>query len=478
MPNRKSPFKNPVINIVATVALCVLLAVFYIYATGKYDDKIKNDFETLDTDKLSNLDSIPRTCLEALDAIGNVRSAKEINTTFLEYCYENIDHEIYNEVYNYLKDNDYDDSMWEKLCGYSIYALYDLANGYADSDNYIVKDTGDSLTLSFAGDVSLDKKWNWSPLQVHAKNRDNLLASAFSEELGQKMITSDLFCVNLESPFVSANKSPIDNQWRHAASLDDIGVLGVLGIDMVNIANDRIYDYSAAGFSDTLDALYDSSVLYIGGGSNIEDATSPRYLIAGGRKIAFVSASALKEEKMAPEASNTAAGIDYAGTSVRFTSMIKEARESSDYVVVYLDWGSGKDAKVTTEQSDLAHSFINAGADIVLGCRAKTMQAIEYFNGKPIIYGLGNFWYETDNHDALFVELKFTREDNRTEDMRYSDYSFDKEPKIYCYPCTQRSASTSIVLGTNEGNAIIDQLVNLSGSLIHVDDDGLLTEID
>ena len=482
MLRRKSPFKNPAINIIATLVLCVLLAAFYIYATGKYNTKLKNDYETIDTSKIKELDStIQRTLSEALDAIekapGSERSAEEINATFVEYCYENIDPNIYNEIYTYLKENDYEDSMWEKLCGYSIYALYDLANGFADNDNYIVKNTGDSFTISFAGDVSLDKRWNWSPLQIHAKNRDNLLASAFSEELGQKMITSDLFCVNLESPFVSENKSPVDGNYRHAASLEDIGVLGLLGIDMVNIANDRIYDYASAGFSDTLDALYDSSVLYIGGGSNVKDATSQRYLIAGGRKIAFIAASGLKEGNMPPEATNTTAGINYTGTSARINTMIADARNHSDYVVVYLDWGIGKDASITAEQSDLAHSFITEGADIIIGCRSTALQGIEYFNGKPIIYGIGNFWYETDSHDALFIELKFTRNDNSTETMQYSDYSFEKEPQIYCYPCRQVGASTSIVLGQPEGHSMIDRLVNMSGNAINIADNGLLTKV-
>ena len=488
MRHKKNIFKSPGFNLFATLLLVVALAFFYKFATSDYSSNIKKDMETIDTDRLNNIVEAPKTAEEALYALEHVKSARDIDIHLLEYCHDNIRDDIYDRICDYLEVYDYTDDLWEELCGYTLKALYDLANGYTEDFNYVERDDpGDSLTLSFAGDISLDSTKNhwWSPLVVHKNNRGNLLEAAFSSELSEKMLGSDLFSVNLESPFVSGESNPIDENWRHGSSAENISVLGTLGIDLVNIANDRIYDYSAKGLADTLNTLELHNIAYIGGGTNLEDAKTPRYFIACGRKIAFVSASQAKRDNtMSPEASTKAAGIIYATNSNYFTAMIKEAKENADYVIVYTDWEVGTNQKPDASEAVLAHNFIEAGADIVIGTKGKIMQSIEYYQGKPIIYGLGSFWYETDKHENIYLELKFTKDAvyntasqaDSHFDPTQTRYSVNKEPMIYCLPCVQDKATARLVLGTNEGEQIINKLVNISDNKIAIAEDGLLSE--
>ena len=42
-------------------------------------------------------------------------------------------------------------------------------------------------------------------------------------------------------------------------------------------------------------------------------------------------------------------------------------------------------------QRQLGFQFLDAGADLVIGSHPHVLQGIEYYNGKPIVYSLGNF---------------------------------------------------------------------------------------
>jgi poly-gamma-glutamate synthesis protein (capsule biosynthesis protein) len=85
---------------------------------------------------------------------------------------------------------------------------------------------------------------------------------------------------------------------------------------------------------------------------------------------------------------------------------IKEARENSDFVVVYVHWGIEKATKPEEYQRNLAKAYIDAGADLVVGSHPHVLQGIEYYNSKPIVYSLGNFIFY--NAIAQTAVLKVT----------------------------------------------------------------------
>ncbi|MEE0970439.1 MAG: CapA family protein [Clostridia bacterium] len=489
MSRRNNFFHSTAFNITATVLLICALAAFYKFAISDYSKNINKNFETMETDKVNNVEATPKTIEQAFDALKNVESSRTIDRNLLKYCNNNIRKDIYDRICDYMETNGtYDDSMWQELCGYTLNSLYDFANHFVTEDNFntFIEDSN-SFTIAFAGDVSLDTTpahW-WSPLVVHKNNRANLIESAFSSTLSQKMQEADVFCVNLESPFINESSIPVDNWFRHGAILENINVLGEMGVDFVNIANNRIYDYADDGFIRTLKALQLKNIKYVGGGESYSgDTSTPRYIYACGRKIAIVSAAQTLFGNMAPESDKNTPGILYATNSTKFLTLISEAKENSDYVIVYIDWSEGANETPDETQKALAHSFVNAGADIVIGTRGTVMQSIEYYSGVPIIYGIGNFWYETDIHQTIFVEIKFDREvitessqiDTNVINEKKTTYYMSGTPDIYCLPCVQDYAVTRLALGSDEGYAITSKLVALSNGKIAISKDGLLTE--
>ncbi len=490
MFRKKNFFHSPAFNILATAVLVIALAVFYKISTTDYSDELKKNMETLSTERLNDVVAVPKTIDEALKALEAADTSRTIDEDLLIYCKENIRSDIYDRICEYMETNQfYDESMWTELCGYSLLYIYDHANFLVDEAEYsILKEDTDSFTLTFAGDVSLDttRAHRWSPLMVHKNNRENLAEAAFSADLLEKMIGTDFFLLNLESPFITLESRPIDNKWRHGSLSENVDVLGILGVDMVNIANDKIYDYGEDGFLCTVNTLDASGIKYVGGGKNYsDDANFPRYIYACGKKIAIVSAAETNEGLLSPETTSAKPGILYGSNSVRFTDVLTEANANSDYVIVFTDWANGNNQTPDEAQVSLAHSYVDAGADIVIGTMGTVMQSIEYYNGVPIIYGIGNFWYETDRHEALLIELDFNRKsftladvnDSAVEIEEKTRYEISEKPDIYCFPCIQEQATVRLSQGTDEGAAVINRLSEISNGMISVSPEGLLSEV-
>jgi len=94
--------------------------------------------------------------------------------------------------------------------------------------------------------------------------------------------------------------------------------------------------------------------------------------------------------------------------------LIKEIRGRFDTVYVYPHWG--KEGEYTRwpspRQRKLARRWIDAGADGVFGSHSHVFQGKEFYNGKPIYYSLGNFFFPhpesklyEGTHDGLTVEI-------------------------------------------------------------------------
>lgn len=58
------------------------------------------------------------------------------------------------------------------------------------------------------------------------------------------------------------------------------------------------------------------------------------------------------------------------------------------------------------EQTHGARAYIDAGADAIIGTHAHCLQGIEFYEGKPILYNLGNFWFDGFKGLTALAELQ------------------------------------------------------------------------
>ena len=153
-------------------------------------------------------------------------------------------------------------------------------------------------------------------------------------------------------------------------------------------------------------ARWDAGIPYVGAGRDLAAAQAPVYLQAGRLTVAYVAASRAEKFCMTPEATDTTPGILLCYDNNRFIASIREAAAHADYVVAFPHWGIERSTDLQDEQTQGARAYIDAGADAVIGTHAHCMQGIEFYQGKPILYNLGNFWFDGFKGLTALAELQ------------------------------------------------------------------------
>jgi len=85
----------------------------------------------------------------------------------------------------------------------------------------------------------------------------------------------------------------------------------------------------------------------------------------------------------------------------RLRADVQSAREISDDVLVITHWGvptpwrPSAHPVVQEHQKTAGRALIEAGATAVIGNHPHELHGIEFYQGRPIAYCLGNFWIDT-----------------------------------------------------------------------------------
>jgi Bacterial capsule synthesis protein PGA_cap len=80
-----------------------------------------------------------------------------------------------------------------------------------------------------------------------------------------------------------------------------------------------------------------------------------------------------------------------------------------DFLIVFTHWGMEYHLQENDHQRYMGQRAIEAGADLVVGAHPHVIEPYEMYQGKPIIYSLGNFVFdEMPGVDALGNVLTLT----------------------------------------------------------------------
>ncbi len=319
--------------------------------------------------------------------------------------------------------------------------------------------SGNQTVLAFAGDICFHEGYaNMSTLH----SATNGIYDCIKPEVMEQLIAADIFMVNNEFPY-TANGTPIpEKQYTFKAKPESVSILGQMGVDVVSLANNHAYDQGEEGLLDTIDVLNNAKIPFVGAGRNLEEACKPVYFKVNGITIAYVSATQI--ERLAnpdtKEATSTSAGVLRTLDATRFVSVIEAAEANSDFVVVYVHWGSESTDIVEQSQRDLARKYVEAGADLIIGDHSHCLQGIDYIDSVPVFYSLGNFWFNSKTVDTGFVTAT-VNSDAKLETLKF-------------VPCVQEGCRTRLAVG-DKHKSILDYLQGISNH-IDIDEDGFLTE--
>ena len=364
---------------------------------------------------------------------------------FLNWINDNYKDNVLKRLYEHLENDSYNQKVWHELTGNSYIVLNDLySKNYDDrSDVTFIEGRKDSVSIGFAGDVSLADNWAIMP---YYNSRGKGVLGILSENMINYMDKLDWMVVNSEFAFSNRGSAMANKLYTFRANPSNVNIYDEMNVDMVTLANNHVYDYGVDAFYDTLDALKNANLPYIGAGVNKSEAESAYYLIINGYKIAFLNATRAEKYIMTPEAKEDSPGVFRCYDPTRLSERIKEEKTKSDYVVAIVHWGKENYHDLENVQIETGKLYIDSGADMVIGHHAHVLQGVEFYNGKLIAYNLGNFIFNSLNVDTGI--LKWQLDDNG-------------ESKFYFYPGIQSDCYTRDVSG-EEAVAIYNKMTNWS----------------
>ena len=108
------------------------------------------------------------------------------------------------------------------------------------------------FTLTFAGDINFADN---STTMDYYNSTPNGIADCISPELIKIMNDADIMCLNNEFTY-STTGSPLDGKaYTFRAHPSRVDILKEMGVDIVSLANNHVFDYGETSFLDTLDTL-------------------------------------------------------------------------------------------------------------------------------------------------------------------------------------------------------------------------------
>ena len=234
-------------------------------------------------------------------------------------------------------------------------------------------------------------------------------AGVFFEGTAALIQSADVATASLNTS-ISERGEPrygIENPFRAAPGLGR--ALANAGFDAVSLATPHVMDFGFEALEDTITELEWYNVKPVGAGTNAETAKLPAWVSVSG-ETESTEVGLLGYYRVNEFARYTEDPLAYAVYS-EMREAVKQTQAKAELVVVWLHWGSQGHStdKSIGRQRIFAHALIDAGADMILCQQLHTFGGIELYQGKPIIYSLTDFIYDTyDKQHSHIVIPKAT----------------------------------------------------------------------
>lgn len=282
---------------------------------------------------------------------------------------------------------------------------------YMEDNNILAWESSreDVVTFGFIGDILFDDEY---AIMANLLNRGVTIENGVSEAMLTELRGVDVLVANNEFPFTDRGTPTEGKTYTFRADTDTVSYLHDMGVDVAVLANNHIYDFGEVGLLDTLDTLSEAGIPGIGAGRNLDEASAPLYFIVNDMKIAVVAATQIErlDNPDTKGATDNSAGVFRCWNPEKLYEVVEQAKENSDFVIVYIHWGTENQAEPDWAQLDQAPKLAEAGADLIIGDHSHCLQGITYFDDTPVIYSLGNFWFNSKTLDTCMVRVTIGRD--------------------------------------------------------------------
>lgn len=225
-----------------------------------------------------------------------------------------------------------------------------------------------SIVISAAGDCTLGGDYGNKTSKRFAACYESEGADYFFESVRPIFTADDFTVVNLEGPLTTQTSKRANRTFNFQGNPKYTNILSNSSVEVCTLANNHAYDFKTAGLLDTVEAVQ-------GAGMGAAGYDNAYYTEKDGVRLCFLSFTEW----------------DY--TKGQIAERLELERENCDILIVSIHWGEELRNKPTNTQKNYGHAIIDAGADLVLGHHSHVVGTLEKYNGKYIVYGLGNFCF-------------------------------------------------------------------------------------
>ncbi len=271
------------------------------------------------------------------------------------------------------------------------------------------------ITVSAAGDVTMGNYLGQGYEVSFRQTYDQGVGDEyFFENVVDIFREDDLTLVNLEGPLTLSQDYREGQTYCISGDPQYVNILTAGSVEAVGMANNHRLDYKEQGSADTVAALKEAGILY---------AYDDKYCMyeVRGIQVGIVSVNEVEQgygvEKFLQEG---IAGL---------------REEGADLVLASCHWGIEREYYPEDYQKSLGRKCIEWGADLVIGHHPHVLQGVEEYQGKYIVYSLGNFCFGANRNpqdkDCMIFQQTFTFLDGEKQEDR----------EIRVIPCSVSSVS-------------------------------------
>jgi poly-gamma-glutamate synthesis protein (capsule biosynthesis protein) len=249
---------------------------------------------------------------------------------------------------------------------------------------------GDTVSVVVAGDTCFSLGKASAVADVLSGRSGDILRG-----VAPFLASADLRLVQWETVLTEAD-TPIDKagpNLKAPAGCADFAVAG--GFDVALLANNHSGDFGPRAALETRDMLERAGVRTVGVGENTLAAQRPLVIERRGFRVGIVNVA---------ENEFGLAGPDKAGGAPldlpENLRTLRRVVEECDVALLCVHGGNEHLPTPSPRMIGVYRAFVDAGADAVVNIHAHCPQGIEVYDGAPIIYCPGNFFFPKEKYDA------------------------------------------------------------------------------
>ncbi|MEM7369386.1 MAG: CapA family protein [Bacteroidota bacterium] len=215
----------------------------------------------------------------------------------------------------------------------------------------------------------------------------------FSEEL-EELFRQQVYCIgNLEGPLVAPALAQ-----KHRAKIINppacLPYLMSLNAKVFTLANNHTFDCGKEGFLQTREQLAESQARWFGAGESWGEASKPLILSHEEHTVALLGISFREGMLAGPNK----AGVFSTQNIHVITGLIQEARKKADTVIICYHGEEEYTQFPMPSRRKWLHQLAEQGVDAIVCHHPHVLQGIEYVQGVPICYSLGNTVFDVAGH--------------------------------------------------------------------------------